>query len=77
MNKAPNIMEKATCMEKIFHKCLQIICSHFILIRGVKVFQEHFVRPASVMKLLFHTIITSHTQSRFYKAGEDIVVFSI
>lgn len=38
MNKAPNIIEKATYIEKIFHKCLQIIFSHFILIRGVKVF---------------------------------------
>lgn len=42
LNKAPNITEKATYTEKIFHKCLQIICSHFKLIRGVKNILETF-----------------------------------
>lgn len=33
MNKTPKTTEKATYTEQIFYRRLQIICSHFILIR--------------------------------------------
>lgn len=42
MNKTPKTTEKAIYTEQIFYICLQIVCSHFILIKESKRILETF-----------------------------------